>query len=260
MIKLAHIMPIENIELSAKGEIDFCLAPLCDNEQYAKYYIKQSLMGRHVILDNLIAEGKPIPTETMVKIAFEISPTEFIIPDVIGNKYETDKMRKEFLDRFYVRFKEKGIKLMAVVQGDILNEYLSTFEEINNDERIDTIGIPFRMKTVIKYAKVFKDIEQGRNRVDFLNIIKDKVKKPIHCLGCNSVDELIKLNKMNFVRSCDSKLICRYVLNNEIIRGDNMKPVSKVILENPLSEMQTYLVNYNILKLKELLNGNEKRV
>lgn len=255
MIKLAHIMPINNVELSSKGDIDFCLAPLCNNEQYTKYFIRQSFNGRHVILDNLIAENKPIPTELMVKIAFEILPTEFIIPDSMHDRRKTNEMRNNFLDKYYIEFKNKGIKLMAVAQGDMFEEYLSCFNEINNDERIDTIGIPFRMKFNAKHSKIFKDIEQGINRIKFLDVIRDKVKKPVHCLGCNSVNELIKINRMSFIRSCDSKLICRYALDDKQVKDENMKPDTKVIMEKALTETQIALTNYNILRIKEIING-----
>jgi len=253
-MKLCHISPSNALnKISILGNIEFCLTPYCKDEKYLDYFIEEKKKGRFVIVDNGIAENKLIKLDKMIEYAFKIKASEFIIPDVIGDKKKSDNMRKDFLNKYYKIFKDKGIRLMGVIQGSTFEEYLKSFEEINNDKRIDVIGIPFRMK-FYKFDSVNKDILHSLNRLTFLHFIKNKVIKDIHCLGCNSIAELIELNKIKQVRSCDSKIICRYsMIFRSISPSDISKPVDRVDIEKGICKQGISFAKTQIKRLNTLL-------
>ena len=259
-LKLAHIGTINTLEkLSVNGDLDFCLLPMCKYSEYKQYFVNQLKQGRFVIGDNLVAEGETIPTDELVKIALELNITELIIPDIIGNKQKTDEMRKDFLDKYYNDCFQSEIRLMSVVQGSSLDEYMQCFNELNNDDKIHTIGLPFRMK-FFKFKDMHKDLLHAYNRLLFLNLIKDKVKKPIHCLGCNSIMELLAINKLGFVRSLDSKILARYSKNKEEIEyGHEKKPEVKLFITDKLDNSQIQYIKINLWKLDELLSEQETK-
>ena len=257
-MKIAHITTANALnEISILGDIEYCLAPLCKILQYKNYFIEQIKNNRYVIMDDSIAEnGGTLTTDEIINLAIEMNISELVIPDVIGDFEKTNVKRKELLDKYYVKLKYQNIKLMGVVQGNTFQEYFDMFKELENDGRIDTIGIPFRIKfynTDVKY----KDFYHAIQRLSFLYIIKDISIKPIHCLGCNNVYEILQLNKTN-IRSMDSKILSCYGVNNLLLQEtDETKPRDKNldILKDNLDEQSIEKTIENINKLNQILKN-----
>lgn len=247
-MKIAHISTINSLEqISSKGDIEFCLAPYCKNEDYKKYF-KSS--RKFIILDNGVAEDILISDEDLVELALSMLVDELIIPDVIGDYKKTKKMREKFMDKYYAKLNDAGIQIQSVVQGKTLKEYEECLKEISEDSRINTIGIPFR----INYADFkgeTKEQNNMSNRIFFILIFE--FFKPIHCLGCNLPEEFEVLKHMK-IRSIDSKLMARYGLNMKIFNfNDKEKSKKKLFVDKDLNDAQIKCAIKNIKKLKESL-------
>jgi hypothetical protein len=246
-MKIAHITTINALD-KIESEILFCLAPYCKNESYKKFF-KNS--HKFIILDNSVAEDELISDEELVNLAIELNVSEIIIPDVIGDYEKTKKKRDSFLNKYTAKLAANNIKIMSVVQGNNLNEYEKCLKEIHSDMRIDTIGIPFRIEFANFYNKT-KEENHMLNRLVFLNHMN--FFKSIHCLGCNLPSELKYLNYIKQVRSCDSKLMSRYGLNEKIFEfTDKEKPKQKLFLDKDLTDKQIKITIKNIEKLNEEL-------
>ena len=99
---------------------------------------------------------------------------------------------------------KKGIKLQTVVQAENLQDAIDYYISISKDSRIHCIGLPFKME--------LKDGKKIINREQFIEILINKKmvsSKSHHLLGLNSIQELIRLSKHGFIRSCDSSIFYR---------------------------------------------------
>lgn len=251
-MKLAFITPTNALkQISSLGDIEFCLAPYAlRDKKYKQYFIDaKKKEGRYVILDNGVAEGDLISNEKLVNLAVEMKVDELIIPDVIGDNKQTKIMRKKFLERYYDILKSSNIKIQSVIQGNSFGEYLGEVVELDCDDRIDVIGVPFRMN----YCKFNKTNDRKNcmfNRIMFLKFI-DKVEKPIHMLGNNLSIELTMIDNTK-VRSCDSKLMARYGLSGKIWDwDDDDKPEKKLNITDKMTKEQIKLTIENINKLRK---------
>lgn len=251
-LHLAFISTINSVnDISALGDFDYCLAPYIKKSAFYFNYFKWRIeKGFHVILDDTIAEdGGKLKFDELVTIAIRLNVTEIVIPDKIGNYEQTKQMRETFLDMFYPILKKNKIKILAVIQGQTLTEYLTSLEEIEDDNRIDTIGIPFRMNYA-EYKGMTKEENQMHNRVHFVRMFP--MSKPIHLLGCNLVEELELLKGIN-IRSCDSKLMARYGKALKIYDiNDKTKPSIKLNMEDDLDKKQ---IEYAIKNIEKIKNG-----
>jgi hypothetical protein len=253
-MKIAFITTHNSMEeITPLGNIEFCLVPYLDIlPKYKEYFYKKEKGKKFIICDDTIAEdGGRIKLDEFIEKVIGLNPSEVIIPDVIGNYEETKNKRELFLDKYFNMLLSKNIKIMAVVQGKNIEEYTKCLSEINSDSRINTIGIPFRMN----YAKFFDKSEEENhmlNRLLFINTMN--FLKPIHCLGVNLPQEIISLKYTNKVRSCDTKLMSRYGLNELVFdKDDTTKPKRKLYLDDDMTEKQINFTIQNIEKLKEIL-------
>ena len=250
-MKLAHISTINTLKtISASGDIQFCLAPYCNNKDYKKYFMQTK---DYVLLDNGVAENILIPNEELVNLAIEMKVNELIIPDVIGDYHKTKEQREDFLNKYYDKLLRNNIKIQTVVQGQNIKEYVKCLNEIENDDRIDIIGIPFRMNYCYN-KNLTKEENQCFNRLNFLKIYITK--KPIHCLGCNLPIEIRGIKELNLdnVRSIDSKIMARYGINNQIFDwNDKVKPEKKLFIDYNMNMKELDCALKNISKLRSEL-------
>ena len=249
-MKLAYISPTNALKkVSSLGDIEFCLAPYCCDPEYMEYFIEAKKKGRYVILDNGVAENELISNDKLVKLVIEMKVDELIIPDVIGDYEKTNKIRKEFLKKYYSILSENDIKIQSVIQGNTFGDYLGEILELEDDERVDVIGVPFRMN-FCKFNKTSDRENCMYNRIMFLKYIYFS-RKPIHLLGNNLPVELILISHPN-IRSCDSKLMARYGLSKKVwCWNDTDKPEKKLYINDKMSKQQIEITIENIKKLRK---------
>ncbi|MHA1868711.1 MAG: hypothetical protein ACTSXD_11760 [Candidatus Heimdallarchaeaceae archaeon] len=250
-MKIAFISSICAIEeISSLGDIEFCLAPYCKYPKYKQYFIDRKKKGRYIIMDNGVAENNLISAKKLVDLAIKIKVNEIIIPDKIGDYERTTRKRQRFLERYYDILKKNNIKIQGVIQGNTIYEYIKATLELEEDNRIDVIGIPFRMNYT-KFNNMTKDENHMWNRLMFLNYIN--VNKPIHLLGNNLPSELLWITNPR-IRSCDSKLMARYGLNNQFWKfDDSSKPKKKLYIDSKMTSKQIEIAIRNINMLKREL-------
>jgi len=251
-MKIAHITTTNSLKIiSACGDIDFCLIPYAIKDaKYFNYFKEQSKNNRYIICDWTIAENEDkIDMDKLIDYTIRIGGSEIIIPDVISDYQKTKQLKEEFLKKYYQKLKDAKIRIMSVIQGQTLDEFEKCLEEINNDNRIDVIGVPFRMN----YNNVFvnhKDLNHMINRVFF--IAHSEFRKPVHCLGCNLIQEFFILKDLNRIRSIDSKILARYGLNDKLFSFEDIeKPEKKLYIDDKLNIKQINMTLSNIIKLKK---------
>jgi hypothetical protein len=143
-MQIALIPPRKYLELyENESDIFMCLAPFLKNKDYFNFFKKKVAEGKFVMLDNGAAEGEMLTSTTLVREAVRLGVSEIIAPDYLNNGYKTREKVKEFLNKKYNTLHKEYIKIQAVVQGCTLEDALTTLEMYVNDDRINTIGLPF---------------------------------------------------------------------------------------------------------------------
>ena len=245
-MRVAHITTINTLTIAnSYNDILFCLAPYCKNKKYKQFF---KSIQKFIIIDNGVAENILISDKKLVGLAIEIKANEIIIPDIIGNYEETKNKREKFLNKYYQILKKNKIKIQSVIQGDTIEEYEQCLAEVNKDTRIDVIGVPFRIN-YCKFKNKTKNENCMLNRIYFLNT--HNFYKPVHCLGCNLLQELKRLQNFNGIRSIDSKLVARYSKALRYLNfNDKNKPKVKLYITDELNDKQKQCLQINLDKLE----------
>ena len=202
-IKIAPIVPFSIMESVSKfSDASLYLFHEIENLDYKRIYLSDL---NYKIIDNGTFElGKLPEDENYIKISVDLSPNEIVTPDLLKNFLETKKRTLKFLNKYHNVLNKKGIKLQAVVQAKNLQDAIDHYLSISKDSRIHCIGLPFKME--------LKDGKEIINREQFIELLINKKmvsSKPHHLLGLNSIQELIRLSKHSFIRSCDSSIFYR---------------------------------------------------
>jgi len=139
-MKVAHIVPTA-YKNPSEGYI-MLLAHLMDNEEYVKNNLRNRKKA-YIIMDNSIIElGSAMTIQRLCDLGEEHKVNEIVLPDVFLNSKDTINSVREALS--YVRSRyanQPPFKLMAVPQGNTVEEWLECYETISA-MKVDTIGIP----------------------------------------------------------------------------------------------------------------------
>lgn len=257
MIKLCLITPIKELDLSNYGNMFFALTKqLKEDKTYYEFFKKKKKLGFDVVVDNNIHESEEIDFEEHIRLALDVG-TIIIIPDVLRNKKKTLEYFHYFMDRWFDDLKSNNIKIMAVPQGDTIEEINECFKEFNEDKRVDMIGnsfdlVPFKLAEE-KYEN------QSMNRMLIVNDWCKTSTKRIHLLGSNNLNELYILSKHKQVYSTDGKYFSRTALANIHLTPLNWRTVTKqkdikMNFEDKFTSTQANLFIKNVKFFREVLN------
>lgn len=212
-MKMAHIVPIPDLDLIKENEIFMCLAHLAlKNVEYKKFYADRVAEGKFVILDNGTAEGSLVSFEELSKMIEEIHPSEVVIPDILHDGDASIKLADKFLTHLIkTRAINGSLRFMMAVQGNTLEEYIRAVDIVSRWGIINTIG-----------ASKFMFSNKGIDRALFLKVATtEHPEMNYHVLGLNSVDELRSIQQFRgVVRSVDSCYAALFAQNNS--RMDTM--------------------------------------
>lgn len=187
-MKLASIVPMKNVAHTFDGDYAMLLAHLKD------YYPERRNKNCYVIMDNSLIElGGAVDVETVYNAAKQCGADEFILPDTLRDGVST--VAKAIDSILYLQRENLlgDFNLMAVCQGNTLDEFEWCFHELENLTAIHCIGIPKAASELL---------EGGRPKLEFL---WQNCNKAIHLLGCaTSLTELKKYKHPEKIRSCDT--------------------------------------------------------
>jgi hypothetical protein len=260
-MKLCLITPFSELYLSEVGDMYFALTKqLRENLTYYNFFKDKKDRGKEIIVDNNVHEKEELDFEEHVKLAIDVG-TIIIIPDVMRNKKKTLEYYHYFMDKFYPLLLKNNIKIMAVPQGNTIGEINECFDEFNNDERISFIGQSFDLEpTIFTHERSYQN--QSLNRICIVTDWCNKgLKKKIHLLGSNNLDELYLLSKFKGVYSTDGKIFSRLALANVEINRENWELVEKdrnvkMEFEKCFTYQQANLFLRNVKFFKGVLDDN----
>ena len=246
---------------------DYCLVHLMDeNEIYRNHFIKASMkpFKREIILDNSIFElGEAYDEGKYAYWMQYLQPTYTIIPDVLNSREGTLERLEKWFEKFPTT--HNFTKPIAVVQGDTEEEAVKCYLDLQNDPRVEKIGISFDSSSHIKdktFTKQEKMFEHMRGRITFLDRVSNRGRiihrKPLHLLGCSLPQE------MKYYQSYAEGIIDSVDTSSPVVHGffgikftdfglDDKHPQKLFELINEdVTLDQRLQIAYNIVKFREL--------
>jgi len=207
-ILIAHEAPISLMEtVQANTDYDYALVHHFEHyDQYFNFFKRSLLNNREVILDNSIFELKTaFDPEKYAEWIVKLSPTFYIVPDVLEDGYQT-------VDNFMAwrdGYKDLPGTTMGTIQG-------TTYHEIADCYRTMSLFCPY---IAISFDMSYYDytgigLTQSERRCDgrkrlIKQLIADGLwnwNKPHHLLGCSLAKEFsfYKHNNIYNIRSVDT--------------------------------------------------------
>ncbi len=199
-MKISHEVPIDLLDVSHSfNDYCYCLVHLLPQfSKYREHYFNSVKVGRHVLLDNSIFElGEAYDSAEFAKWVKDLSPTEYIVPDVLENSALTKQKYLEFFDTY----PNLPGKVITVVQGQTYEEIKELYLFFLNEERVNKIAISFDYSYYLSEeckqyaarlnfnAKNGKWWEYTLGRAATLFRLKEEnilsSKKKLHLLGCS---------------------------------------------------------------------------
>jgi len=213
-MKVSFDIPITHLELTKYNDIDFILPINCENKEY-KDFFKNS--KKYKILDNGLAEDNQMNFRKLVTLAEELDVNEIVVPDDFESGRKSLKKTTTFIMEYGDRLHNQNIKLMGVVHGKNLIDYLGLLKKLYNNVFIDVIGIPFLLPGIYiddslnfsneNFELVYNNTQiytLGRLMLTKYMYDNNMTDKPVHLLGMNNPIETLYQARYGFVRSIDS--------------------------------------------------------
>ena len=262
MIQLIPIMPKNYLYKFYKenaAECNKCIVMahlLLEDQTYIQWVRNQKESGKYIILDNSAPYfDKAIDNASLLKCIELIQPDEIVLPDVINNFKETVQRTLSFIDLI----KEKqNLKLMAVPQGNSIEEYKKCYQLFSTHEKIDIIGISYTVDNLFVDKEVPSKYITSREYL--LNLLYDQKiinhVKEHHLLGLGNSGnlELKKLSKFHFITRCDSNAAYIHAKCNVTI-DLNIPYKKKKIKINFDDSFNELIYSFMLQNLKTLENG-----
>lgn len=259
-MKVAHIVPTTYLEeVESKFTPDFYMAlahQAIADSSYANFFSRKKKEGKHVLLDNSAFEfGGAIDDEVLINAINLISPTEFILPDVLFDGTETLRRTYSFVEKY----EDMNIKYMAVPQGKTMEQWLDSYKKLCLVPSISSIGIG------AIYAKhdvfnVGKSYISGREYI-LENLMSSEIldqTKEHHLLGLGSSGhlEIERLKKYGLIRSTDSSAAFVHGSHGKKFKkGEPYQKISaKIDFDQPFIEDNIEHIYHNIQILNESAN------
>lgn len=224
-----------------QSKFHMVLGHLLKDETYRMFYshLKALDPEAYILCDNSANEGYMLKGTELLSLAESIHADEIIAPDKYHDSEVTINETFDFLDNYYESSIKGKFKVMAVPQGETLDEYVGCYEEFADDPRIDVIGIGYRnlIPAIIddifllddndwkalginNPEILFENLEDNcfnytMSRVLFLKTWPkfrklNKANKRIHLLGLYNpielklINECLTKSELKIIRSCDS--------------------------------------------------------
>lgn len=260
-MKVSHELPLGLLSYSYKwNDYDYCLPHLIDKyEQYRLYFQKARLDKRFIIMDNGLFEGVKHTEQDLFDKMWIVRPDVFIVPDEWNDSTATLRNAKHWMKNRKGLLPE-GTSLMAVCQGESLNELITTYQNLVD---LGYKYIAFNHSSVA-YMEMYHGMDgvkrQMYGRMEFIRklVERDTIRKDIyhHLLGCSLPQEFMAYNTWKFIKSVDTSN--PIIVGSEGVRygdnGINYKPKTKIeeLFEINLDD-KIEDIKFNVEKFKEYI-------
>lgn len=206
------------------------------NEWYLNYLKGQVKNCNYVILDNAADElGEGMTGDGLWDLVQNLGPSELILPDVLQDSEATLKNSHDFYNKYLTSgTTHRGKSLMAVPQGSTLRSWWDCFDDFNNWDAVDVLGIPYDIEfdvpadefvlplSLVSLADT-KTVKRAKRRLNLVRYLYagGQLNKPIHLLGMNNLSELRAHNRDHghLIRSNDTT--APFASNRVWIDGDS---------------------------------------
>lgn len=271
-IKICVITPVSHLaRYSVLGDFHMALSHLVlednGNNDYARFYKKQTELGVHTFLDNSLFEleqrGIGLGPDAVFKAADIINPQTVIATDVLFEGKSTVSSTQEFISYMKKRGTFGMYRIMAVPQGRTEGEWLDCLVRIC-EMPVDIIGFS---KLSIPISFLGNKEGSGcvaRSRVKCVaSIIENdlerlltKSNKKVHLLGGDNwtVWEMLQLKGYPWIASNDSSCAVWYGSQNMIY--DRTGKIQEIILEKPDLENKDNVTQYNLTRFSDSILEN----
>ena len=259
------IVPSTQLQFALNSKFHLILPHLITSlPKYKEFYKERAREGDHVLLDNSIFElGYSLDKKELLDIAEDIHVTEVVAPEVWEDATGTNNLVEDFIE--YHDGMKSNIKILAMAQGNTIDEIIESFFKWNNHIKIDSLGLPFSLDYEVNgVSDNIKSLTLRRvlNRWYLVDRINQYSKassiriKPTHLMGLSDAIELqrYKGDDYYWVRSNDSSTAFVHGVNG-ILYTDRGLPCEKIKMKldfggwKDLTDRQITSVEYNIAKI-----------
>lgn len=250
---LAFEVPTKHLTtLGQHNDYNFALAHLINDEQYLTHYRESN---KYTICDNSAFElNSPLSSEQVVNAAKILDADEIVAPDSFGSAAKTIKATNDFIKYLDSSGNLGKFKVMGVVQGANVPDWINCLVHMRDNKHIDVIGFSY-----VGCKSFNPDLANARIQAVHLatHSATGNLKKTIHLLGMGSNPLELKLQKkISNIRSCDTSLpIVQGLSNNKLhpitglvgpklVRPDNY-------FDTNITEAQMDSIVHNIKTMKQ---------
>jgi hypothetical protein len=245
-MKVALIPPIQNLDLSQRGDLHMVLAHLVfEDASYAEFYANES---KYKVLDNGAFEGASQSIQRIIKAAKMVKADEIILPDILFQGRATVQATKRAIDWLRDRGMLGKYKLHAVPQGSDREEYWSCFKELYGIPEISVLGIS-KVSTPKAFCnQLTKARLEVTSKLEGEQLLKDG--KEIHLLG-GSYDVLNEIRQQpTLVRSIDTSAPFEYARHQRLLTEAMFEcPKAQLEVELPSTELTKIFIQRNVENL-----------
>jgi len=260
---IAHESPISIIEKVA-CRTDYCYALVHLFETHPAYYefFKNSIHNhKEVLLDNSIFElGTAFDSGKFAEYVQDLSPSFYIVPDVLEDGYQTISKFGEFRQEYP---NLPGLAI-GVVQGTTYDELCDCYRYMSDNA--DYIAISFDYSYYIATGRGTNKLQRwcdGRRRF-IRSLVSDGIwdwDKPHHLLGASLPQEFKHYKDIDSIRSVDT--------SNPVVAGIkglkysgqlglNTKPSIKLVdlIDHKVTDDEMEIINYNINRFRGIVHDS----
>jgi hypothetical protein len=262
---ISHESPLSLLEDSLKyNDYDYCLVHLMEQEPvYRDFFIDCSNKGRRILLDTSIFElGEAFNLDKYAYWVKELTPHEYIIPDVLEDTQKTIESSENFIKKY------PGLpgKKIGVVQGKTYNQIIDCYQYLDKKLDVDKIAISFDYslyKELFPHPNKWVSFMCGRVLV-IDRLLQDSIiniNKPHHLLGCSNPLEFsfYKDPTYNFIESIDTSSPIVHGLHEIYYTGkigNWVKESTKLadLIKSIPNERQRMIIFHNIKEFKRYVS------
>ena len=260
-VKISHEVPFCLLSKSLQfNDYDYCLPHLMDqNEEYKNFFYESKKQGRYIVMDNSLHElGEAYNTERLRHWINELTPNEFIVPDVWEDLSLSTRNAKTWSQ---IELPE-GVMKVAVVQAKSQHEAnlcTQAYKDLGYKKIAYSYGASY-YNDICPHPN--KDFGKGIGRFMVIsNLLKDNILHPndrVHLLGTASPIEFGLYKNIECIESLDTSNPVMAGIDKNLYNGLGLtkKPVADMnkyqdISEELIEENLDY-IEHNVQKFREI--------